>query len=96
MRDEIQMRLAVLVTIVVSILPVTWETEVPWRGGNRLFGASLVAQMVNSPHAMQETWVRYLGWEDPWRRAWYPTPVFLSREFHGQRNLLGLHRVGLD
>ena len=33
MRDEIQMRLAVLVTIVVSILPVTWETEVPWRGG---------------------------------------------------------------
>lgn len=33
MRDEIQMRLAVLVTIVVSILPVTWEIEVPWRGG---------------------------------------------------------------
>ena len=65
MRDEIQMRLAILVTIVVSILPVTWETEVPWRGGNRLFGASLVAQMVNSPHAMQETWVRYLGWEEP-------------------------------
>ena len=26
--------------------------------------ASLVAQMVKNPHAMQETWVRFLGWED--------------------------------
>ena len=26
--------------------------------------ASLVAQLVENPHAMQETWVRSLGWED--------------------------------
>ena len=26
--------------------------------------ASLVAQMVKNPTAMQETWVRSLGWED--------------------------------
>ena len=26
---------------------------------------SLVAQMVKNPSAMQETWVRSLGWEDP-------------------------------
>ena len=25
----------------------------------------------------------------PWRREWQPTPVFLSGEFHGQRNLAG-------
>ena len=25
----------------------------------------------------------------PWRREWVPTPVFLSREFHGQRSLAG-------
>ena len=25
----------------------------------------------------------------PWRREWLPTPVFLSREFHGQRSLVG-------
>ena len=25
----------------------------------------------------------------PWRRAWQPTPVFLSGEFHGQRSLAG-------
>ena len=27
--------------------------------------ASLVAQMVNNPPAIQETWVQSLGWEDP-------------------------------
>ena len=27
--------------------------------------ASLVAQLVENPPAMQETWVRSLGWEDP-------------------------------
>ena len=27
--------------------------------------ASLVAQMVKNLPAMRETWVRYLGWEDP-------------------------------
>ena len=26
--------------------------------------ASLVAQLVNNPSVMQETWVRSLGWED--------------------------------
>ena len=29
------------------------------------FRASLVAQMVKNLPAMQETWVRSLGWEDP-------------------------------
>ena len=28
-------------------------------------GASLVAQTVKHLSAMQETWVRFLGWEDP-------------------------------
>ena len=27
--------------------------------------ASLVAHMIKSPPAMQETWVQSLGWEDP-------------------------------
>ena len=29
------------------------------------YWASLLAQMIKSLHAMQETWVRSLGWEDP-------------------------------
>ena len=51
--------------------------------------ASLVAQLTKNPPAMQETWVWFLGWEDPWRRAWLPIPVFWPGEFHGQRSLAG-------
>ena len=29
---------------------------------------------------MQETWIRSLGWEEPWRKAWQPTLVFLPGE----------------
>ena len=30
-----------------------------------------------------------LGGEDPWKRAWQPTPVFFPGEYNGQRSLLG-------
>ena len=30
--------------------------------------AFLVAQLVKNPPAMQETWVRSLGWEDPLKK----------------------------
>ena len=30
---------------------------------------------------MQQTWVWSLGREDPWRRKWLPTPVFLPGEY---------------
>ena len=29
------------------------------------------------------------GQEDPWRKKWQPTPLFLLGEFHGQRSLVG-------
>ena len=41
--------------------------------------------MVKNPPAMWETWVG----KSPGRRAWQPIPIFLSREFHGQRSLVG-------
>ena len=31
------------------------------------------------------SWLRKISW----RREWLPTPVFLSREFHRQRSLVG-------
>ena len=31
----------------------------------RISGASLIAQLVKNPPAMQETWVHFLGREDP-------------------------------
>ena len=42
--------------------------------------------------------VQSLGQEDPWRKEWQATPVFLPGEFHGQRSLvgwsMGLQRIG--
>ena len=39
--------------------------------------ASLVAQLVKNPPAMQETWARFLGWEDLLEKGkGFPTPVF--------------------
>ena len=51
---------------------------------------------------MQETWVQTLGQEDPWRREWQPTPLFLLGESHGwteepgRLRSMGSQRVGHD
>ena len=63
--------------------------------------ASLVGQLVKNPPAMQETQVRFLGWEDPlqegtathssilaWRTAWTEEP--------GGLQSTGSQRVGHD
>ena len=50
---------------------------------------SLVAQMVKRLLTMRETWVQFLGQEDPWRRKWQPTPVLLPGKFHGWMSLVG-------
>ena len=52
--------------------------------------AFLVAQVVNNLLAMQEDpgFDPQIG-KIPWRREWQPTPVFLPREFRGQRSLVG-------
>ena len=49
--------------------------------------ASLVAQMVKNPPAVQRTRVPSWVGKIPWRREWLPTPVFWPGEFHGQRSL---------
>ena len=54
----------------------------------------LVAQTVNSPPAVQEMWVRSLGWEDLLEKELQPTPVLLSVKSHGQRSLVGDSPVG--
>ena len=55
---------------------------------------SLVAQMVKTLPAMQETQVQPLSQEDPWRREWQPTPVFLPGKPLGQRSLEGYNPRG--
>ena len=39
--------------------------------------------------SMWETWVWSLGWKDLLENGKAPTPVFLPRQFHGQRILVG-------
>ena len=54
--------------------------------------ASLVAQTVKDPPAMQETQDRSLTRDDPLgypSREQLPTPVFLPGESYGQRSLAG-------
>ena len=43
----------------------------------------------------QEMQVWSLCWEDPWRRQWHPTAVFLLGQSRGQRSLLGYSPWGL-
>ena len=60
--------------------------------------ASLVAQLVKNPPAMQETWVQSLGWEDPlekgtaihfsilaWRSPWTVYSMGSKRVRHAER-----------
>ena len=54
-----------------------------------IIGTSLVAQIVKNLPAMQEIWVQSLSQEDPLKREWLPTPVFLPAEFQGQKSFVG-------
>ena len=45
--------------------------------------ASLVVQLVKKPPAMRETWVPFLGQEDPLEKEMATHPVFLPGESHG-------------
>ena len=63
--------------------------------------ASLVFQTAKDPPAMRKTWVRSLSWDAmeegmPWRRAWQPTPVFLSEEPPWTEEPFGLQSMGLQ
>ena len=66
-------------------------------GQKHLMRASLISSEVRNPAAMQEPqemWVRSLGQEIPWGRAWQPTPVFLPGGSHGQRSIVGCSSQG--
>ena len=40
--------------------------------------ASLLAQLVKNPPAMQKTWIRSLGWEDSLEKGWDGNPLQYS------------------
>ena len=54
-----------------------------------LMWASLVAQLVKTLPAMQETWVLPLGWEDPLEKGMATLSSILAWNPQEQRNLVG-------
>ena len=71
-----------------------------WKYKNiHCFLASLVAQQVKDLSTCHGRVTGDLGLipgirKIPWRRAWWPTPVFLPGESHGQRSLEGYSPQG--
>ena len=63
---------------------------------NNHFRASLVAQMIRNLPAVQETWVRSLGWEDPLEKGMAACPLQYSclENPHGLRSLAGYSPEG--
>ena len=59
-----------------------------------LTGASLVAQRVKNLPAMQETWVRSLGWEDPLEKGMATHSSILAWRMPWTEDLFGLQPMG--
>ena len=60
-----------------------------------------MAQLVKNPSAMQETWVRFLDWEDPLEKEMATHCSILAWRIPGTGEpgglpSMGLHRVGHD
>ena len=68
-----------------------WVGKISWRRENlpiQYSWVSLVAQMVKSPHAMPENWIRSLGQADPLEEG-MATHSSIPGESHGQKSLEG-------
>ena len=62
----------------------------------RMYMASLVAQRVKNLPAMQETWVRFLGWEDPLEKEMATHSSILAWKIPGMEEPGGLQYMGLQ
>ena len=58
--------------------------------------ASLVAQLVKGPPAMQETWIQSLGWEDPLEEGMATHFSILAWRIPWTEEPGGLQSVGLQ
>ena len=57
-------------------------------------GASLVAQLVKNLPAMEETWVQFLGWEDPLEKEMATHSSILAWRIPCTENPGGLQSMG--
>ena len=60
-----------------------------WVGGGWLPGGPVIKNLPANERDIGRLRLDTCVGKIPWRRAWQTTPVFLPRESHGQRSLLG-------
>ena len=60
----------------------------------RCLWASLIAQLVKNLPAMQETWVRFLGWEDPLEKEMTTHSSILAWKIPSTEKPGGLQSMG--
>ena len=63
----------------------SWSLLSPGKNFLTLPGVSVVKNLPQAQEMQVQSLNQSLVWEDPWRRKWQPTPVFLPGESHGQR-----------
>ena len=61
-----------------------------------LYGTSLVTQLVKNLPALQETWVQFLGWEDPLGKGKATHSSVLAWRMSWTVQSMGSQRVGRD
>ena len=54
-----------VLSLLVNCCQAAWTNFFSFSASCAFYWASLVAQMVKNPPAVQETWVQSLDWEDP-------------------------------
>ena len=77
------------------IVPLLSLLECPGFG-NKLYVTSLLAQVVDNLPAMQETLVRFLGWEDPLEKGKATHSSILAWRIPWPIQSIGWQRVGHD
>ena len=67
---------------------IDYPLQYPW--------AFLVAQLVKNLPAMQETWVRFLGWEDPLKKGMATHSSIQAWRIPWTVQSMGSRRIGLN
>ena len=108
-KEQLYSRFSLVIYLIHSINSVYTSTLIsqfththfpPWCGVNRdplqFPRASLVAQLGKNLSAMRETWVLFLGWEDPLEKGKATHSSILAWRILRTVQAMGLQRVRLD
>ena len=93
---EIRRRLLLGRKVVTNLDSILKSKDITFPTKVHLVKASLVAQLVKNMLAMQETWVRSLGWEDPLEKGKATHSSIVAWRIPWTVQSVGSQRVGHD